>query len=145
MDKISLISLNKKSIGDLVVDGVIFGLASGLVMVTYLVLVGMIGGEGLGEILGRFSPMGDANPATGLLAHLAVSAIYGLLFGMLSTPFKERLTRLVVGIGYGLALFFLARFALLPVTGSALENISPLNFAIAHMLYGVTLGIFVGK
>lgn len=126
--------------GDAAVDGLLAGLGAGVVMAIYLLITGMIGGEAMGTIMGRFAPGRETAPLTGLLAHLAVSAIYGALFGVLSLPFRNRIPVWVMGLLFGLSLFLIAWYALLPGTGSSLLNISPANFGIAHLLYGGALG-----
>jgi hypothetical protein len=73
----------KTGAGDAAVDGLCSGVLAGAAMGLYLVLIGMRIGQGPAVVLGRFDPAGGASPLTGALAHLAVSGVYGLLFGLL--------------------------------------------------------------
>jgi hypothetical protein len=132
-------------LSDSAVDGLIGGLAGGLTMAVFLVIAGLAGGEGVAEMLGRFSPAGDGNPLTGGLAHLAVAAIYGAIFGGIMVPIRGRLPGWVAGIAYGLVLFAIARGALLPGAESALMEIPPIIFLIAHVVYGGVLGWMVDR
>lgn len=131
--------------GDAAVDGLLAGLGSGVVMAVYLLITGILGGDAMGTIMGRFAPGGETTPVTGLLAHLAVSAIYGAVFGVVTLPLRKRIPVWVLGLVYGAALFLIARVALLPGTGSSLLEISPVHFGIAHLVYGGILGWQIGR
>lgn len=132
-------------LGDAAVDGLLGGLGAGLAMAVFLLAAELLGGIGAAVTLGRFAPSGNGNPVTGALSHLAVAAIYGAIFGGLTLPIRNRIPQWLAGIIYGLVLFAIARGALLPGAGSALMEISPIYFAIAHVLYGGVLGWIVGR
>ena len=85
------------------------------------------------------------NPVTGALSHLAVSSIYGALFGVLSLPLGKRVPLWLAGVAYGLVLYVIARVAILPGTGSPLLEIPSLIFAAAHLFYGGVLGWLQGR
>ncbi len=132
------------TLGDAAVDGLLAGGGAGVLMAAYLILAGLAMGEGLTTILGRFDPGGTASPVVGALTHLAVSGIYGALFGMgwwiVPRGWRGRWTGLGAGLVYGLALFGMAVSVLLPATTSPLSEIPALHFAVAHALYGLALG-----
>ncbi|NUM47755.1 MAG: hypothetical protein HUU38_23870 [Anaerolineales bacterium] len=132
-------------IGDAAVDGLLAGLGAGVVMGVYLLVTGIFAGEAMGTILGRFAPGGEATPLTGVLSHLAVSAIYGAMFGVMANVLRKRVPIWAAGLVFGLGLFMIAQYALLPGTGSALLEVSPVHFGIAHGLYGGMLGWQVGR
>jgi hypothetical protein len=44
------------------------------------------------------------------------------------------------GVTYGLALWLLANYVLLPVSASPLREIPALDFVLAHLVYGGALG-----
>lgn len=134
-----------KTMGDAAVDGLLAGLAAGIAMAVYLLITGLLSGDNLANLLGRFAPGDPTTPVAGALSHLAVSAIYGALFGIFWMPLRKRVPALAMGLVYGVVLFLIAQYALLPGTGSSLLEMSPLNFAIAHLIYGLVLGWQVGK
>ncbi|HNB51474.1 MAG TPA: hypothetical protein PK530_06005 [Anaerolineales bacterium] len=134
-----------KTTGDAAVDGLLAGLVAGVVMAGYLLITGVVSGDDLVMILGRFSPGEPVTPVAGALSHLAVAGIYGVVFGMLARFVQKRVPGWVAGIGYGVFLFLLAQYALLPGTGSALAEVSSLHFGIAHVLYGGMLGLQLGR
>ena len=68
---------------DAAVSGLIGGLASGLAMLAFLVVAGLLISLPPLETLARFAPGEGDNPMTGGLAHLAVSGMYGLVYGLL--------------------------------------------------------------
>ena len=131
--------------GDAAVDGLLAGLGAGVVMAVYLLITGMLAGEAMGTIMGRFAPGGEATPLTGALSHLAVSAIYGAVFGVVTLPLRKRIPAWAAGLVFGMVLFLVAQYALLPGTGSSLLEMSPVHFGIAHLLYGGMLGWQVGR
>ena len=77
MDKTGQISRNKLGVSNLAVDGLIYGLISGVAMVFSLAAFALLSGETPAAYLEHFSAGGLTSPLQGLLSHLAVSAIYG--------------------------------------------------------------------
>lgn len=133
--------------GDAAVDGLIAGVGAGVLMAAYLVASGFVLGEGPGVVLSRFDPATQPLPQIGILMHLAVSAMYGILFDL-----SERVVlrdqvivgrSTLLGLLYGLGLFVLAEVVLLPETGSHLVAIPPIHFGIAHAIYGIGLGFLL--
>ena len=134
-----------KTTGDAAVDGLLAGLLAGVVMAVYLLITGVVNGDGIGNILGRFAPGEATTPVAGALSHLAVAGIYGAVFGMLSMPLRKRVPAWAAGLVYGGVLFLIARYALLPGTGSSLLEVSVVHFGIGHLLYGGVLGWQTGR
>ena len=130
--------------GDAAVDGLLAGGGAGLLMATYLIVVGLAMGETVGVVLGRFDPGRGGAPVVGALAHLATAGIYGALFGMgwrlVPGRWRGRVPGGLAGLVYGLALFALAALVFLPAAASTLREIPMLHFAVAHSVYGLALG-----
>lgn len=138
-----------RSLGDTAVDGLLSGMAAGLAMAAYLLVSGLLGGEGVAGVLGRFDLTVEQSPLTGGLLHLATSAIYGLVFALLLRFARGRRPDApragwAFGIVYGLALFVLAWLWFVPAA-SPLRGLGAANFAAAHALYGAVLGYLVGR
>lgn len=137
--------IRETTTGDAAVDGLLAGGLAGVLMAVYLTVAGLTWGDGINVTLGRFDPGGTANPVAGVLSHLAVSGVYGALFGI-GWRLVVRLWRRLLahawlgGLAFGLALWGLAAVFLLPGAASALRAISPLHFTIAHIVYGLALG-----
>ena len=138
------------SASDAAIDGLLSGVLAGLVMIAYVVLGALVGGADPLATLALFAPEPTSGPLVGLLAHLAVSGIYGVLFGALYARLLRRpsynppawLHALVGGL-YGLLLLLAAWALLLPATGSQLQQIPLLHLAVGHLLYGALLGWLV--
>ena len=145
MDKTGLISRNKESVSNLAVDGLIYGLMSGVAMFISLAAFALLSGETPGAYLERFSAAGLTSPMQGLLSHLAVSAIYGVLFGALIWPMlvhfsSSKLIGWLGGVVYAILLLFLAQTAILPGTGSPLAQLPFWQWTLGHGVYGLVLG-----
>lgn len=136
--------------GDVAVDGLLAGMGAGLAMGFLLLLAGLLSGVAPGEMLGRFDPANNGDPLVGGLLHLAVSGIYGAIFALLFRllrrrwPVIARYSWLVGGV-YGLLLWLAAQVVFLPGMNSALSLIPPLQFAAAHIVYGLVLGYLIGR
>ncbi len=139
-----------RSMGDSAVDGLFGGAIAGILMAVYLVIAGLFNGEGLGTVLGRFTPSGDGSPFLGTLAHLAVSAVYGAIFALILGQIgrlRPSLLRFswLLGAAYGLALWLAAEFIILPAVDSPLQLVSPIHFALSHLVFGLALGVAIGR
>ena len=134
----------KGTIGDAAVDGLLAGTAAGVLMAVYLAAASLTWGSDPAKTLSLFVPGGAASPLVGLITHLAVSGVYGLIFGAgwgALTLVWRGLPAWLAGIVYGLVLLVFALAILLPAAESPLLAIPPVHFAIAHALYGLVLGI----
>ena len=151
MDKSDTLPENKIGISIRAVDGVVYGLLGGVAMFLSLMALALLSGEAPGVILARFSGAGVTSPMVGLLRHLGVSAIYGVLFGVLIWPVLARYSARKIsgwlgGILYGGFLVLLAQIAILPGTNSPLSQIPFWQWALGHGIYGLVLGgLFVRK
>jgi len=142
MEKSSAQLKERGSLGEMAVEGLFAGIAAGIAMLVYLVVSGMLAGVTVGVMAGRFSIQVPPNPVQGALLHLAVSGIYGMIFGIIWNLLGGRVSAWVAAVLYALALFLLGRFVLLPGAGSPLLEITPLHFALAHLVYGLGLGFW---
>jgi hypothetical protein len=145
MDKTDLILRNNNSVSNLAVDGLIYGLIGGLAMVLSLATFALLSGETPAAYLERFSAGGLTSPMQGLISHLAVSAIYGVLFGVLVWSVLARFSStkiisVVGGLVYAAFLLMLAQVAILPGTNTPLSQIPTWQWALAHGVYGLVLG-----
>ena len=140
MEKSTIQRKERSSFGEMAVEGLFAGVVAGVAMLLVLVLAGLLSGQAPGMVAGRFSLQTSPNPVQGTLLHLAVSATYGLLFGLLFVLLGRRLSAWALALLYALAIYLLAVFVLLPGSGSGLLQIAPLHFALAHLVYGLVLG-----
>lgn len=139
---------HEKTRGDTAVDGLIAGLGGGVVMTCFLILAGWAGGTPPQATVALFDPAQSGSWLSGLLAHLAVSAIYGLVLALLLrsvSRLRPSLTKAtwLWGAGYGLLLWGLATGTALTAVASPLDQIPVWKFALAHLLYGLTAGYWL--
>ena len=144
------IPLSQKSAGDAAVDGLLAGASAGLVMAVVLMVAGLGAGEGPATTLGRFDPAGSALWLIGALSHLAMSAVYGVFFGMIyrlvgSGRHAGLKSGVVLGLAYGFILLLMAQGLAATPAGIPLREFPALHFAIAHLVYGVVLGWLIGR
>lgn len=142
--------LQKTSTSEAAVLGLFSGLWAGLVMAGFLLLAIVLGGAGFREAIAGFSPSDGTGLWVAAFTHLAVSAVYGLAFGLIYIFIAQRLRwkitwwlALVLGAAYGVILWLLAVYVLLPGTSFLLREISATLFVGAHLVYGVTLSALI--
>ncbi len=131
-----------ESWGDAAVSGLLSGILAGVVMAGFLAAAGFAGGGSVAEVLSRFGAGEGTTPIAGLLTHLAVSGVYGIAWGYLFRIVRSLISApaWLVGLAYGLLLFLVAQ-GLFLVGPTPLTGIPPLQFLIAHGIYGLTLGL----
>jgi hypothetical protein len=145
MDNFSLISKEKENGNNRAVDGLLYGLVGGIAMLVSLLAFALLSGDLPGALLVRFSAGNSTSPIQGLLSHLAVSAIYGLLFGALVWPVLRHISSAswvgwLGGLAYAVLLLLLAQIAILPGVNSPLAQLPFWQWALGHGIYGLVLG-----
>lgn len=134
------LAARNRTMTDAALDGLFGGLAGGVTMALYLILWGWIAGWTPAAVLGLFDGNMQGVALRGALTHLAVSGVYGLVWGLLPRVLRVQTGASLAGAIYGLVLFALAATVLLPIANSPLAEIPALHFALAHLIYGATLG-----
>ena len=120
-------------------------------MVIFLIVVEWVSsGSSSGVTLMHFDPGADPDPFVGLIVHLAVSGVYGLLFGFLAwllnrlvSQFLNGWISIVTGGVYGTSIFLLPWLTFSARAGHNFLGFSPWIFWLAHVLYGGSLALFV--
>ena len=146
MSQMKNLVAKKSTLGDSAVDGLFGGLGAGILMGVYFLAVGLVGGENPILVLSRFDPSGSASPLTGALVHLAVASVYGMVFGIVYRFIHlDGLPPWLTGLAFSIVLLALAEIIVLPGAQSSLLHIPLWSFSAAHIIYGVTLGVLVGR
>jgi hypothetical protein len=133
--------------GDAAVDGLLYGVAAGLTMALFLLGAGTLRGQAWLAMLAQFDPGLAARPAAGAVTHLAVAGVYGAVFGLLwraGARWSPGLPVWAAGLLFGLGVWLVAvvvTAARGPEASGWLSGIPPLEFALAHVLYGLVLGL----
>jgi hypothetical protein len=130
------------SAGDAAVAGLLYGLVAGLAMAAFLVLAGLTQGQTPASVLGVFTISGEPNVLTGLLGHLAVAGVYGLVWGVawrLMGP-RLRVPAILAGPVYGLLLWGVSQ-VLVRSIGTSLALLAPWALLVGHLVYGLIIGL----
>lgn len=140
----------RSSIGDAAVDGLLNGVVAGVVMAIYLMVSGVLTGAGLAATLSAFDLGQGASPVRGALLHLAVAAIYGMVFSLIYRLIERgrsigRGGSVIIGLAYGLLLWAITQIAFAAGINVALSSLPAVHFAIAHALFGIVLGWLTGR
>ena len=145
MDIDNQLSQHRTSFSTLAVDGLFIGIAGGILMALYLLLVGLLNGQTPGATLRQLGTVMTAPPIVGAFTHLSISAIYGLIFGVLAVPPLSRVftLRIFIWLGgavYGLLLMLIAYYRVIPGSAALTSLYSLPHLVIAHFIYGFCLG-----
>ena len=140
----------RSSIGDVAVDGLLNGVAAGVVMAIYVMISGVLTGAGLAATLSAFDLGQGASPVRGALIHLAVAAIYGTVFSLIYRLLERRRPigrggTMIMGVTYSLGLWLITQIALASGIHVALSSLPAVHLAAAHALFGLTLGWLIGR
>lgn len=131
--------------------GVLSGIIAGGAMALLMIVSAAIQGEGLRPIQliaatvfderAREEPPRFSIILTGLLIHFATAALFGLLWVSVLRP-ASSMTALIEGAIYGLIIWGVQQYGILPVINKPLaRGMRPGPFAAAHFFFGATLGI----
>ena len=149
MDNSKSLVRARSSIGDAAVDGLLNGAIAGLVMAIYLLVFGVAAGAGLAATLSALDLGQGTSPVRGALIHLAVAAIYGMVFSLIyrlierSRPIGRGGT-MIMGVTYSLGLWLITQIAFASGIHVALSSLPAVHLAVAHALFGLTLGWLIG-
>ena len=150
MDNSKSLVRARSSIGDAAVDGLLNGAIAGVVMAIYLLVFGVAAGAGLAATLSALDLGQGTSPVRGALIHLAVAAIYGMVFSLIYRLLGHgrsigRGGNVIIGLAYGLLLWLITQVAFVAGINVALSSLPTVHFAMAHALFGLTLGWLIGR
>lgn len=138
--------------GDLAVDGIITGIEAGLLMAAFLLVAAVLQGTSLSVVLAAFTLCGTPSVASGVLTHLAISSVYGILFNLsfyslrrLGFGNKNPVSGPLFGLTFGTFLFLAAEYFLFDHAAKALKDAPLLLMLGAHLVYGLTLGLLLAR
>jgi hypothetical protein len=127
----------KRSTGDIAVEGLFAGFGAGLSMALVLIVTGLLSGRSLSMVVSQFAGGDQASTLTGALTHLAVAGVYGALFGVLHCWLLNRrlLYRFnwLIGLAYGVLLWLIAYVVLRSAIDAPMHMIPLWHLALAHM------------
>ncbi len=139
-------------LGGLVLGGAASGLIGGAAMALLALLLVSTAGESAWrpiEAVASFflgsramtAPVSAGTIAVGLLLHAVAAAVLGVIFATLFAEFPTEVL-IPVGILYGLAVWLLVRFVVIPTTDLALAG-PPAALIAEHVVFGACLWLFL--
>lgn len=82
----------------------------------------------------------------GILGHMMLSVILGVLFvAALGGRLASRAAGIIYGTVYALVIFALMWFIVLPLIDPVMLALNPYVFALAHIVWGIVLGVMVAR
>ena len=138
--------LRETRAGDAAVEGLLNGILAGIAMAAVILGFGFINGIAPLTVLQFFDVAGNASPLTGILIHLAVAGVYGVVFGLIALGAARvlgarmnRITWLGLGVVYGIVILGIAQGIILPRAALALQVLPFWAMTTAHIVYGLVL------
>jgi hypothetical protein len=136
--------------GDAAVDGLLNGAVAGVVMAIYLAAINLATGTSLTATLSVFDLGQGSSPVRGALIHLALATIYGIVFSLVFRMIGRGIPAgrghaLASGLVYGVLLWLMMQIAFAGGLNVPLSNLAVVHFALAHVVYGLTLGWLSGR
>jgi uncharacterized membrane protein YagU involved in acid resistance len=138
--------------------GAVAGFMAGLVMVALSPILSALNGISIWEpprliastVMGSAALSGTgfefAPVAVGFVLHMITSTVLGAIFGIVMNRVLHLTTDfgmpLYVGLCYGLIIFFVAYFVILPLTGSAVDDNYVGAVIAQNIVFGLCLGLF---
>ncbi|HEU5100984.1 MAG TPA: DUF6789 family protein [Roseiflexaceae bacterium] len=137
--------------------GALAGLAGGLAMAIVAAIISASMGQDIWHESKRIAaivygpaalaaPGFDLGPVlVGSLIHLLVSAVLGAIFGIVTRRWlgltSDFGTPVLAGLIYGMMIWLVAYFIVLPVLNPALLEVYAPAFIIQHVVYGIVTGL----
>lgn len=133
--------------------GSIAGIGGGLAMIIVAVLLSAAMGHDVWRepreiavlLFGAAAQSGWAPIFVGTIIHFIIAALFGAIFGIISRRLlglpSDYGAQVLAGLIYGMALWVLAYFIVLPIVNPALLDTYAPSFLIQHLVYGVVTGL----
>lgn len=134
----------RRPVSDVAVEGLLAGFLAGGVMALVLLVAGLLSGHAATDVLSNLAGTGHDSALTGGVTHLAVTGVYGALFGVICcwSPVcsGRRVPTRLIGLLYGLLLWLVSLVLSRASINASIQVISPLHLAFGYLAYGVSLG-----
>lgn len=133
--------------------GVMAGVIAGIAMAMVSMMMAMMTGEGfwapvkkisvtlLGQSAVQNSGFEFMPVMVGMMIHFATAIAFGIIFVM-SAGRRSYGPAIGWGIAYGLGIWVVMQFIVLPFVNPVMAQMPPLQFAMLHIIFGGTLGSY---
>ena len=93
------------------------------------------------QSVARPVPFDALGVVAGLMGHMMNSVIFGLIFAFVIAPrFKSLVVQWVAGMVYGMVVFAMMWFVIVPLVDPVMLNLNAVVFLLGHLMWGVALG-----
>lgn len=150
-----LLAADRRSV---VISGLLIGIVAGIVFATFEMIVAALMGMGFfaplrmisAIVLGEqaLDPSYSLGAATivGLIVHMILSAIYGLIYGLAVSAWsllRQGAWLVLVGSLYGLLLWLVNFYVIAPIAFPWFGMADPVVQFIAHAFFGTAVGLLL--
>ena len=147
------VTLTQQKKANILGRGIWAGIAAGIVLAVFMmVIVATVLGKPLlapvnmmgAAFLGKEALMnpGMGSIILGLIVHIIDSAILGIVFVYIARSLNGGMgANTIYGIVYGLLVWLLMAFIVLPIMNSPMAEVTGGWFVVAHLIFGVVLGL----
>ena len=80
----------------------------------------------------------------GLVAHMIFSMVLAIPFVKIVASY-DKMKRIMLGMGFGILVFIVMWFLILPLLNPVMLNLNMAVFALSHLLWGMALGMFAAQ
>lgn len=91
-------------------------------------------------------PAFEASPVfLGIMLHLVISLVLAVIFGAITVLVTRNAWLLMLlGVAYGLVVFAIAYYALVPAANEVMERLNAGYFALSSVMWGLWAGLIIG-
>ncbi len=143
----------RRTASEIVVPGLVAGVLAGTVMMLGALVHSAVAGLGFtwplhrvadAAIAGQATAQGGASAVIGAAVHLAISAVWGVLFVALVPRGAPLPAAVGLGVVFGLMVFLVMTWMVVPWANDALwQTVSPSVLFLYHLVFGAVLPLGV--
>lgn len=135
---------DRRPVSDVAVEGLLTGFLAGGVMALVLLAAGLLSGQTATTVLSNLAGTGHDSALTGAVTHLAVTGVYGALFGVICCWIpgcaERRFPTWSIGLLYGLGLWLIGLGLSRSGVDTTVPMVAPPLLALGYLVYGISLG-----
>jgi hypothetical protein len=140
---------DRRPVSDVAVEGLLAGFLAGGVMALLLLAAGLLSGQTTATVLSKLAGTGHESALTGAVTHLAVTGVYGALFGVICCWIpgctQHRFPTWLIGLLYGLGLWLVGLGLSRGGVDATVPMVAPPLLALGYLAYGLSLGWLFGR
>lgn len=141
---------DRDSVGARLMRGAVAGLLAGLLFIVATMWLASADGKPaemplrmISTIIKGDAAMADGTTSVGLgwATHLVLSAIFGVVFALVTPLLRSNGTVAIVGVGYGLLLYVVNFLVLAPLVFTTFQKANQPFELVVHVVFGTLVGL----